>query len=319
VVPGELTSCPACAAGGIVHLHPLPLHGRFDGYRVGFASGCCRCGVVFANPMPAVDALSHMYSPAGVWGQTHEHDVHEHSPSRYVIRLFDAVRHELDLTRPPTGAAALDFGCGAGELLDSLQDLGWATYGIEPAVKQAFARHHELQAIPPTPMFRLAVAHHVLEHVRDPLATLRALFASIEPGGFLFVSVPRLDTLPHHRDFRYCINDRAHIMSYTRDAMAALMGMAGFQAIDLNPPPGEDTGGRRALKRLRMLGRKGGTPTSIEQPLRAAEQVFEAWVESGERPAMRARGTSVRMAAAIQNIDRARATRPTPDNRARAS
>jgi SAM-dependent methyltransferase len=156
-------------------------------------------------------------------------------------------------------------------------------------------------------MFDLAVAHHVLEHVGDPLRILRALFACLKPGGLLFVSVPRLDTLAQHRDYHYCINDRAHIVSYTTEAMATLMGMAGFEAVPLNPPPGEATQGWRAVKRLVMIGRKGGTPTAVAEPLRAARNAFDGFVTSGgtdrARPWPRA---SVRAAAAAMNIVRAR-------------
>jgi len=306
-VPGERSTCPACGAPDIEHLQPLPLHDRPAGRRVGFVTGCRRCGIVFANPMPSEEALARMYSPDGRWGRTHSDDRRDGpSSSRYLVRLFAPVRPAFDIAHPAPGSAVLDFGCGSGEILDVLQDLGWTTYGIEPAAKQAFVRHRELRDIPSSATFDLAVAHHVLEHVADPLGILRALFASLKPGGLLFVSVPRLDTLAQHRDYHYCINDRAHIVSYTTDAMAALMGMAGFEAIPLNPPPGEATRGWRAVKRLVMIGRKSGTPTTVAEPLRAARDAFDAFVTSGgsdrARPWPRA---SVRAAAAAMNIVRA--------------
>ena len=307
-VPGERSTCPACGASDIEDLHPLPLHDRPTGPRVGFVTGCRRCGIVFANPMPSDEALARMYSPEGRWGQTHSDDQHEARPSsRYLVRLFAQVQPAFNIAAPAPGSAVLDFGCGSGEILDALQDLGWTTYGIEPAVNQAFARHHELGDIPAAAMFDLAIAHHVLEHVSDPLRILRALSGSLKPSGLLFVSVPRLDTLAQHGDYRYCINDRAHIVSYTTDALAALMGMAGLEAIPLNPPAGEDTQGWRAVKRLVMLGRKGGAPTTVPEPLRAARAAFETFRAAGGSVGAGAspRG-SVRAAAAIMNLERAR-------------
>ena len=38
--------------------------------RYGFMSGCERCGVVFANPLPLPDQLQELYTPDGKWGQT---------------------------------------------------------------------------------------------------------------------------------------------------------------------------------------------------------------------------------------------------------
>jgi SAM-dependent methyltransferase len=303
-VTGELQRCPACGADSIEHLLPLPLHDRPASSRVGFASGCRRCGIVFANPMPSADALAHMYSPDGRWGSTHRDDHREAQPSsRYLARLLGSMQPAIDITQPPPGATVLDFGCGSGEILDALQDLGWTTFGVEPAVKTAFTRHQELAAIPESPMCDLAIAHHVLEHVSNPLDILRSLSACLRPGGLLLVSVPRLDGLADHGDFRYCINDRAHIVSYTRDAMAALMGMAGFEAIAL-----ADSGGSgrswRAAKRLVMAGRTSGMPTRVEEPLRAARAAIAAWQTRDARA--RGGGLPVRAAAAIMNVERSR-------------
>jgi SAM-dependent methyltransferase len=259
--------------------------------------------VVFANPMPAAEVLAQMYLPEGRWGRTRQDDEPEKRPSlAYLARLLEPVRQELDVERPPPGAAALDFGCGSGEILDALKERGWNTFGIEPAVKTAFPRHRELHDVPSSPTFDLVVAHHVLEHVPDPLAVLRTLAGGLVDGGHLLVSVPRLDTLPQHGDFRYCVNDRAHVVSYTRDAMATLMAMAGLRAIDLNPPPEQLTADRRTLRRLRMLGQKGEPVSPFPEPLAAARRAFDHWATGSGAvtpPAM-----SVRAQAAILNLER---------------
>jgi len=308
--PRERATCPACGSQRVELLQPLQLHGCIDGQWVGFASGCRRCGVVFANPMPPLATLECLYSPAGEWGQSRkESDGPEKiPPTRYLIGLFEPVRQTLNIEAPPPGGAVLDFGCGHGEFLNVLQDFGWITYGIEPAEKGAFERHHELQAIPESPDFDLAIAHHVLEHVSDPLRILRLLHGCLKPQGLLLLSVPRLDTLPEHGDSYYCINDRAHILSYTRDAMATLLGMAGFEAIDLNPPPGQPAERWRARKRLRMFGRKSGSSgASIAHPLVAARRALRKWqTTAGPARTMFGVRISPRAAAAIMNFERER-------------
>ncbi len=310
-VPDERDTCPACGSDEIEHLHPLGLHNRPDARRVGFATGCLRCGVVFANPMPSAEALSHMYSPDGDWGRPRQRGDTDSDakrpPSRYFVHLFDPLLPQFDISHPRPGSAVLDFGCGSGELLDVLEGFGWTTYGIEPAEKIAFRRHRELEAIPAGPAFDLAVANHVLEHVSGPLDVLRALHGCLTPSGLLFVSVPRLDALPRHGDYRYCINDRAHILSYTRDAMTTLLGMAGFEAIALNPPAGEEGDDRRALRRLRMIGRKGDAAPAIPRPLDAAKRVFAEWfARDGAAAHSGPSWMSTRAAAALMNFARNR-------------
>jgi SAM-dependent methyltransferase len=305
-VPGERHTCPACDADAVEHLLPLPLHDRPAASRVGFVSGCRRCGILFANPPPAPEILDRMYSPDGRWGTTHRDDHREGQPSsRYLGRLFESAGVGLDIAHPPAGATVLDFGCGSGEILDALQEHGWTTYGIEPALKTAFARHRELEAIPASAMFDLAIAHHVLEHVSSPLAILRALAGSLKPAGLVLVSVPRLDGLSEHRDYRYCLNGRAHIVSYTADAMATLMGMSGLEAMRLHAG-GAHGQGWRGVKRLVMLGRKNGTPTSVENPLQAALRAVEAWRALDPSAAALQPGMPVRTAAAVMNFQRNR-------------
>jgi SAM-dependent methyltransferase len=309
VVPGECRSCPACDSAEIEHLRPLPLFGARAGMTYGFVTGCRRCGVLFANPLPSSSTLQHLYSPEGAWG--HPRQAAEETakaPSvKYLVSMLTPAGSALNVMKPPPGAAVLDFGCGSGEMLDILQDAGWATWGIEPAEKRAFVRHRELAGVPDEPMFDLAIAHHVLEHVPNPLEVLRGLHRALKPDGLVLVSVPRLDTLPEHREFKYCINGRAHILAYTRDAMATLLALAGFSAIDLNPPPGEDPGNWKAHKRLRMLGRRVGGPLpGPADPLAAARTVLDRWdAVSGRGPrGMFGRVRDVRVAAAIADFAR---------------
>jgi hypothetical protein len=44
----------------------------------------------------------------------------------------------------------------------------------------------------------------------------------------LFVSVPRLDTLPAHGDLDYCISGRRHVMCFSETCLRGLLGRAGF-------------------------------------------------------------------------------------------
>jgi SAM-dependent methyltransferase len=306
--PRERAACPACGSGALEQLQPLPLHGAIDGQFTGFVSGCRGCGTVFANPMPAPQTLERLYSPDGDWGRPRQEGAREKIPPvQYFIDLFVPLRDRFDVTAPPPGSAALDFGCGSGELLNVLQDLGWTTYGIEPAEKSAFRRHQELKSIPGTQMFDLAILHHVLEHVTDPLEILRAIHRCLKPGAILLVSVPRLDALPEHKDFYYCINDRTHVLAYTRDAMSALLGMAGFECVDA---AGSIAGSThwRDLKRLRMLGRKTERVAAPAiDPLESARRVFRLW-RDGERAAGRlhASSASVRAQAAFAEFRRQR-------------
>lgn len=311
--PRESDRCPACGSGPVQPLAPLSLRGKLDGKLAGLVTGCERCGVVFANPLPSEEALERMYSPEGIWGRPRQDDgERETRPSCvYLAKLFETAHPAFEIRHPREGSTVLDFGCGAGDLLDGLRDAGWTTYGIEPSERSAFPRHRELTSIPDSPMFDLVIAHHVLEHVRHPLEILRAMRGSLRPGGCVFVSVPRVDGLPVHRDYLYCLNSRAHIMGYTRDAMASLFAMAGLDAIDPNPPLAASSD-RRSLRRLRMIGRQGAPAVPVVRPLDAARRAFAYWDgRKGTARGSRPRWMSPRAAAAILNFELGRRGRTT--------
>lgn len=310
--PDELRTCPACRSTQLSLLAPLALSGRPRGRRFGFVGGCHTCGLLFSNPMPTAEELRVFYSPEGVWGlERHEEAPRSHASALpYVLDLLKPAREWIDPLHPRAGAAVFEFGCGDGHLLDAFGSLGWVTYGLDPGNKRAFPRHRELHMIPSHETFDVVIAHHVLEHVATPLDVLQGLSRALKPGGLIVISVPRVDTLPRHRDFRYCINPRTHIVAYSRDCMATLLAMAGFDSIDGSPPPNAPGDGWFVLRRLRMIGRKVSTPAPApDRPLRAAQRALAAF-EAQHRGAEAWRAhLPVRAQAALADVRRTRSVR----------
>lgn len=295
--PDELDACPVCGASGPRPLMPIPLEGRSRTY--GFASGCQRCGVVFANPMPSDDHVAAVYSPAGEWGR-HRQEEQEKQVSRARLeRLFEPVADTLNVLTPPANATVLDFGCGLGGMLDGLAALGWQTYGIEPAMKVAFARHHELTEIPASGEFDVAVLHHVLEHVTDPLTILKQMAGAVREGGVLLISVPNLDDVAIHGEMKYCIRAGVHVLAYTSASLAWLTAEAGFEVVSDRPGLSQ----QRLRHRVVLARRRASPATRPSAPLEAARRaIARYWAAQGERSLLHR--LPVRMQTAVLDLRR---------------
>ena len=314
-VPGECECCPACGSPRLYDLNLRVLRNVIAGRKTGFVSGCETCGLVFANPQPSAAELAQLYSPEGKWGlRRGEAEPVAQVPAmprgRAWARMFDPIRGTLSVRSPHPGAAVMDFGCGTGKLLDSLQESGWSTFGIEPAMDHAFRRHQRLEVVPDVPSFDLIVAEHVLEHTPDPLRLLRQFAAASRPGGFMFVSVPRLDTLPEHRDYKYVLQGHVHITAYTWPCLHALLARAGWSPVAPPPDVTPKGRGRRTRSKLRVLARRVEGPIeSPSRPAQAARAAFRAYyAQHDDRPMLERMGL-FRLAAVSAEARRRRARR----------
>jgi hypothetical protein len=132
-------------------------------------------------------------------------------------------------------------------------------------------------------MFDLVVVNHVFEHVSDPLGLLRRLACACRIGGYLYVGVPRFDTLPFHRDYKYVINGRAHVTAYTWPCLQGLLIRAGWAPVAPPPDRVPKGGGRQTSARLRVLAQRVEQPVQLPaSPSRSARAAMSRY--HGESP-----------------------------------
>lgn len=147
------------------------------------------------------------------------------------------------LTRKKRGRL-LDVGCGNGALLEVAERLGWRAEGIDfdPAAV-AVAVDRGLRARPgrlddysfAAAAFDLIVLSHVIEHLDDPISTLRECRRLLAPGGSVLVVTPNAESLGHRvfaQNWRGLEVPR-HLRIFGDNSLRSTAGRAGFSRVSI--------------------------------------------------------------------------------------
>jgi SAM-dependent methyltransferase len=316
----EASACPACQSTRITLLDVIPTLRDARGRLVSFVTGCRDCGLLFTNPPRSQDELDAYYADEGPWAEVmHQRKLRgkARAPARKPLtardRLLIALEPYVPVNTPRTGAKVLDFGCGDGKFLDRLQDRGWTTYGIEPAMSVAFKRHHRLEVPPQDASVDFVIVHHVLEHIPEPLSLLKELGASMREGGVLFISLPRLDTVPQAGHLKYCLDGRKHLVAFSETCLAGLLARAGCAVTArLDAKELDDALTKGEPRRLRLVATRVGNPPPLPPaPLAPAIAALRHYHRRYDPSSARvsARVLPVRLRAALMDRTRQRTRR----------
>lgn len=165
---------------------------------------CAGCGFLYLSPRPDANEI-HRYYPDSY--PCHTMSVGEDAPpfARSLAEYEMNKRCEAVIGAATDGCELLDVGCGVGDFLGAMQARGWHARGVEPdphAVEQARLRHGVdviegyLDATPYGPAsFDAITLWEVLEHVPQPVDTLRSAFELLKPGGVVVLSLPNRTAL----------------------------------------------------------------------------------------------------------------------------
>lgn len=139
------------------------------------------------------------------------------------------------------GGKVLDIGCGSGNFLASLAELGWEAHGIDPsAVAVRVAHERGLKNVRegyvenagyPYAHFDAIVMFHVFEHVANPRVVLKEIRRILKPGGELVIGVPHFGGLASFLYGRWWagLSFPLHYFHYERKTLLRLLYEEGFE------------------------------------------------------------------------------------------
>lgn len=160
-------------------------------------------------------------------------------------RQLARTKHEYFLQeaeRVTTPGPLLDIGCCTGDFLEAAIARNWRPVGIEASERFASVARSRGFAVrtgtfPDTVMPRAHETYQaislldVLEHLADPVASLRALRPHLGRSGILIVQVPNFDSplvaLEGAASRNYALSHWSH---FTRRTLTATAAKAGFEA-----------------------------------------------------------------------------------------
>jgi SAM-dependent methyltransferase len=161
-------------------------------------------------------------------------------------------RHMVELVG--SNRSVLDVGCASGYLAKTLTAFGNTVTGVEYDPAAAAEAEPYLERVVVADLdqvdlaeavggqtFDVVVFGDVLEHLRDPLPSLRAARGLLNPGGHVVVSIPNVA----HGDVRMSLLlgrfpygnlgllDTTHLRFFTRESLQELLGDAGLVATEV--------------------------------------------------------------------------------------
>lgn len=277
----EKTDCNLCGSGEAVPV--CEPRERLLGEETFSVVRCLQCGLLYTNPRPSKGEMGKYYPPAysafqvtiplrlfpagtsarveiknflrrkilalyyGYFGGSHLPD-----PVCALLRvLLLPLKYRVGSSFPARveGGRALDVGCGAGQYLSWLRELGWEVQGVEADEKTARLAGEKLgleilsgdfETIPlQENRFDVVTLWHSLEHMRDPLGTLQKVFRILREGGKVLIGIPSAVSL-EARLFRsswWGWEVPRHFYHFSPNTVSAVLKNAGFREIRIEHLP----------------------------------------------------------------------------------
>jgi 2-polyprenyl-3-methyl-5-hydroxy-6-metoxy-1,4-benzoquinol methylase len=270
--------CPVCGAVQRALIH-AKLRDRVYRCAPGewdiYECGGCRSGYLDPRPSPDTIALAYRkyctHAPIGVvdyaraspWRRFRIAQRNAYLNASYGYHLKPAAWSPIFLSAtrrrrfdtftgffqfPGPGARALDIGSGNGSFLWQLRSLGWEVCGVEPDPQSAaHARaagldvHDGLlqqQSFPDAHFHAIAMTH-VIEHLHDPMDTLRRCWKLLKPGGQITVATPNLGSRGHRilGANWFALMPPTHLVLFTENSLRLALEKCGF-VVSRPPLPG---------------------------------------------------------------------------------
>jgi len=138
----------------------------------------------------------------------------------------------------------VEIGCSSGGTLNTLKPFVKSVYGCDLDIKAIEFANDNFDINVEVSMYPtnipkgnyLFIMSHVLEHVENPLKTLKKLKTLMKQGDYLFLAVPGLNMVAegdYKNDLRRYFHI-AHVTDFTGNTLANIAHCAGFKTLNID-------------------------------------------------------------------------------------
>ncbi|MBI4055130.1 MAG: class I SAM-dependent methyltransferase [Elusimicrobia bacterium] len=194
---------------------------------------CRSCGLIRADPLPAPEELGRLYnqgraSPLSYYALSREAD------RKTFHRIFQILSRVPGF---PASGRLLDVGSGAGTFLECASEKGWEALGLELAQESVrYCRQRGLSVAQGTfddlphqvGPWDFVFMGDVIEHLRDPRRVLQGIRERLQPGGFLLISTPNIDSWAA-RQFQ--IKPQEHLYYFSASTLTRILCGTGYETV----------------------------------------------------------------------------------------
>jgi SAM-dependent methyltransferase len=226
---------------------------------------CTSCGLVYVANPPAEEEIERLYTFASGYHTAFQSWSTPESRT-HVARAAQFLRIVRRHTRP---GRILDVGCSVGFFLELARAEGWTTLGVEMSNDTAqLARERGLdvltgtleQASLPPQSFDVVTMWDLVEHVKDPVATVAIAANLLKEDGLLVLSTPNVGGLFPRLSYRVARwtghwphpEPPAHLFQFSKATIKRLLrqnGLLPLEVLDRRIPLAYTFGHRSTLLR----------------------------------------------------------------------
>lgn len=231
----ERDTCPLCGVQSLKRMFPADHP---------WLVRCTGCGLGFANPQPTDAELAEIYSAEYYSQFGYEPGAADAALARIKRATYARFLRQAERLLPQGHADSaprrlLDVGCGLGYSLLAGADRGWEVNGLEPHGMAGKGLPPELadrivrgtlDDYRPADPFDLVSLIDTIEHVRDPVTTIRQAGSLLRPGGLLLLATNSMASSGARKP-KWVHFHRAHLWYFSPDTLSRAVEKAGLKTL----------------------------------------------------------------------------------------